>query len=226
MKYLFVVAHPDDEILGSGGLIYNLIKSGNKVKICFMCSVAEARKTTSDKISIQSQAVNSLKILGVKEQDLILGTFPNIKMNTVPHLDIVKFIESAIIDFKPNVVITHFPEDLNDDHKITAECCNEAIRYFQRNNSSERIDKYMYMEVLSSTDWIIGKQFIPNYFYEIGKTGLKKKIEALKEYNSAIRPFPHSRSEENIKALATIRGCQVGQDLSEAFMIAFEVNKD
>ena len=32
MKFLFVVAHPDDEVLGAGGLIYNLIKSGKEVK--------------------------------------------------------------------------------------------------------------------------------------------------------------------------------------------------
>ena len=29
MNYLFVMAHPDDEILGAGGMIYNLIKRGN-----------------------------------------------------------------------------------------------------------------------------------------------------------------------------------------------------
>ena len=226
MKYLFVVAHPDDEVLGAGGLIYNLIKSGKEVKICFMCSGAEARKTISDKISIREQAINSLKILGISESNIIFGTFQNIKMNTIPHIDIVKFIESTLIDFKPNVVITHYTDDLNSDHKITSECCDEAIRYFQRNNMETRIDKYMYMEVLSSTDWVIGKQFIPNYFYEIGDVGLEKKIEALKEYDSALRQFPHPRSEKNIRALATIRGCQSGQNYSEGFLIAFEFDKE
>ena len=226
MKYLFVVAHPDDEVLGAGGLIYNLVKSGKEVKICFMCSDAEARKTNSDKISIREQAINSLKILGIPESNMIFGIFPNIKMNTIPHIDIVKFIESALIDFQPNVVVTHFPNDLNSDHKITSECCNEAIRYFQRNNSITRVEKYMYMEVLSSTDWAIGKQFVPNYFYEIGSIGLEKKIEALKEYDSALRQFPHSRSEQNIKSLATIRGCQSGQNYSESFQIAFEFDKE
>ena len=226
MKYLFVVAHPDDEVLGAGGLIYNLIKSGKEVKICFMCSGAEARKTISDKISIREQAINSLKILGISESNIIFGTFQNIKMNTIPHIDIVKFIESALIDFNPNVVITHYTDDLNSDHKITSECCDEAIRYFQRNNMEARIDKYMYMEVLSSTDWVIGKQITPNYFYEIEDVGLEKKIEALKEYDSALRQFPHPRSEQNIRALATIRGCQSGQNYSEGFLIAFEFDKE
>lgn len=222
MKYLFVVAHPDDEVLGAGGMIYNLIQKNQKVKVCFMCSDAEARKTNQNIKTIREQAINSLKILGLSKEDLIFGTFPNIKMNTVPHLDIVKFIESAIKEFEPNIVITQYPNDLNSDHKITGECCDEAIRYFQRNNSEVSIDKYMYMEVLSSTDWIIGDSFTPNFFYEIGQTGLEKKIEALKEYDSALRAFPHSRSRENIRAQATIRGCQTGQNYSEGFVIAFE----
>ena len=222
MKYLFVVAHPDDEVLGAGGMIYNLIQKNQKVKVCFMCSDAEARKTNQNIKTIREQAINSLKILGLSKDDLIFGTFPNIKMNTVPHLDIVKFIESAIKEFEPNIVITQYPNDLNSDHKITGECCDEAIRYFQRNNSEVSIDKYMYMEVLSSTDWIIRDSFTPNFFYEIGQTGLEKKIEALKEYDSALRAFPHSRSRENIRAQATIRGCQTGQNYSEGFVIAFE----
>lgn len=222
MKYLFVVAHPDDEVLGAGGMIYKLIQNGERVKICFMCSDAEARKTEQKVKSVRQQAINSLKILGLSKDDIVFGTFPNIKMNTVPHLEIVKFIESALIEFEPNVVITQYPNDLNTDHKITGECCDEAIRYFQRNNSNVSIKKYMYMEVLSSTDWVIGKAFAPNYYYEVGINGLERKIQALKEYDSALKEFPHSRSRENIQALATIRGCQSGQNYSEGFIIAFE----
>lgn len=222
MKYLFVVAHPDDEVLGAGGMIYNLRQKGQKIKICFMCSDAEARKTNQNIKSIRGQAISSLKILGLSDNDIVFGTFPNIKMNTVPHLDIVKFIELVLKEFEPNIVITHYPDDINSDHKITGECCDEAIRYFQRNNSSLSIKKYMYMEVLSSTDWIIGKSFTPNFFYGIGQDGLEKKIEALKEYDSALRDYPHSRSKENIQALATIRGCQCGQEHSEGFIVAFE----
>ena len=105
MNYLFVVAHPDDEVLGAGGLIYNLVKAGKRVRVCYMCSDAKARNTTSNIVSIRDQAINSMKVLGVPKVDLVFGEFDNIKMNVVPHLDIVKFIESVIIDYKPNVVI-------------------------------------------------------------------------------------------------------------------------
>lgn len=222
MKYLFVVAHPDDEMLGAGGMIYNLIKKHNEVSLCFMCSAAEARKNVSNTISIKEQTTNSAKSLKISEDNLIFGSFPNIKMNTVPHIELVQFIESAILRFEPDVVITHYKNDLNSDHKITSECCDEAIRLFQRNNSVKEIKKYMYMEVLSSTDWSPNNCFCPNYFYEINKSGVEAKINALSFYDGALKEYPHSRSKETIEALARLRGSQANLNYAEAFMIAFE----
>ena len=37
------------------------------------------------------------------------GTFPNIEMNTVSHLKLVQFIEQAIRESQPDIVITHHP---------------------------------------------------------------------------------------------------------------------
>ena len=226
MKYLFVVAHPDDEILGAGGMIYSLIKKGNEVYICFMCSKAEARSNIKGETSIRDQAVKSLSVMGVEEKYLIFGDFPNIKMNTVDHLEMVKFIENAIRLSKPDIVITHYNNDLNDDHKITSECCDEAIRLFQRNGKDKEIKKYMYMEVLSSTDWATKEAFSPNYYYEINKAGIEKKVEALSKYEGALREYPHPRSKETINALATYRGSQAKLNYAEAFVIVFERDKN
>jgi LmbE family N-acetylglucosaminyl deacetylase len=43
MNYLFVVAHPDDEVLGAGATIRKLTNEGNKVEVCIMSSAAKAR---------------------------------------------------------------------------------------------------------------------------------------------------------------------------------------
>ena len=226
MKYLFVVAHPDDEVLGAGGMIYNLIQKHNDVSLCFMCSDAEARKNTLNEISIRQQAINCAKSLEISKDNLIFGSFPNIKMNTIPHLELVQFIESAMLKSQPDVVVTHYKNDLNSDHKRTSECCDEAIRLFQRNNSVKEIKKYMYMEVLSSTDWVPNDCFCPNYFYEINKNGVEAKIRALSFYDGSLREYPHSRSKETIEALAKLRGSQAKLDHAEAFIVAFERHKN
>ena len=40
MKYLVVVAHPDDEVLGAGASIRKLIQEGNEVALCVMVGKA------------------------------------------------------------------------------------------------------------------------------------------------------------------------------------------
>lgn len=222
MKYLFVVAHPDDEVLGAGGMIYDLIQKKEEVAICFMCSLVEARKNVLNEKSIEKQAIDSLGCLGVSKENIIFGKFPNIQLNIVSHLELVQFIEKALLDFNPDVVVTHYKGDINIDHKITSECCDAAVRLFQRNENVPPIKKYMYMEVLSSTDWIVNESFSPNYFYEIKKVGVDAKIKALSNYEGALRSYPHPRSEDVIKALATYRGSQVKLKYAEAFIIGFE----
>lgn len=220
MNYLFVVAHPDDETLGAGGMIYDLIKKKNHVTICILCEKASARSIKETDDIFKKQIIESIENLGC--HDIILGDFPNIKFNTVPHLEIVKFIEDAIIKSKPDIIITHHPSDLNNDHEITSKCCQAAIRLPQRNNKIKQIQKFMYMEVLSSTDWDLNSSFRPNYFYEIGEKGLNKKIASLEIYKDVLREIPHPRSRENIKALATYRACQANLDYAESFEIVFE----
>ena len=40
MKYLIVVAHPDDEVLGCGASIYKWTKKGDVLDVCIMCTEA------------------------------------------------------------------------------------------------------------------------------------------------------------------------------------------
>ena len=56
----------------------------------------------------------------------------------------------------------------------------------------------------------------------IFQSTLKKKIEIMKIYKSENGDFPFPRSEETIRALATLRGSQSGFMAAEAFQLVFE----
>lgn len=219
MNYLVIVAHPDDEVLGIGGTIYQLSKNNN-VSVCVLCSNAEARSNNITGNRLIEQFNEVMSFLNVKKT--ILGVFPNLRMNTVPHLDLVQFIEKSIIDTEADIIITHVPYDLNNDHKITSQCSQEAIRIFERRDNLKPITAFYYMEILSSTDWNLTQAFNPTTFIEIGTDGLTKKIEALQKYDNVIKEFPHPRSIQNIKALATYRGCQSKLEYAEALELAFK----
>lgn len=225
MNYLVVVAHPDDEVLGAGATISKLIKEKNNVAICIMANNASARNNISSTLAEDEK--NALDILGIKK--VYQADFSNIKMNIVPHLDLVKFIEEAIKNFKAEAIITHHPSDTNNDHVMTSYAVQAASRLFQRKENVPSLKLLLYMEVPSSTEWSLdtsSNRFSPNYFVEIGEEGVETKLKALKAYKGVMRPYPHPRSTEAIKSLATYRGTQAGCIYAEAFECAIEVRKN
>ena len=152
------------------------------------------------------------------------GDFPNIEMNTVPHLKLVQFIEQSIIKSEADVVVTHHPSDTNNDHLHTSLACQAAIRLFQRRSDVKPLKEFWYMEVLSSTEWSVNSamnRFIPNLFIEVGEEAIDVKLAALATYRGVMRPYPHPRSAEAIKGLAAYRGAQSGCNYAEAFECVF-----
>lgn len=221
MRYLVVAAHPDDEVLGAGATIAKLTAEGNPVAVAIMVSRAAARAKLSDTLSEDEAA--ALKVLGVERT--FHADFPNIRMNTVPHLELVQFIEQCITEFSADAIITHHPADTNNDHVMTAHAAIAACRLFQRRPNIPKLQRMMYMEVPSSTEWALdssASRFQPNFFTEIGESGLAKKLEALAKYKGVILPFPHPRSVEAIRGLAAYRGGQSGCEFAEAFEIVYE----
>lgn len=220
MKYLIVVAHPDDEVLGAGASIYKWTREGHQVNVALMCTEAKARAFRPGDEELNSNLDESAAYLGISKK--YEATFPNIEMNTVPHLKLVQFIESTIKESEPDIIITHHPADTNNDHLQTSMACQEAIRLFQRRPEAKRLNEFWYMEVPSCSEWAINNAinlFRPNCYVEVGKEGVDAKIKALSMYRGVMRPYPHPRSAEYITGLAAMRGGQWGQEYSESFEV-------
>lgn len=220
MKYLLVVAHPDDEVLGAGASIHKWTHSDETVDVCLLCTEAKARAFRPDDKTLDSDMHEALNYLGISKE--YHGMFPNIEMNTVPHLQLVQHIEKAIMESEPDVVITHHPADTNNDHLHTSMACQEAVRLFQRKPGIKPIKEFWYMEIPSATDWSANSamnKFTPNCFVEVREKGIKAKIKALSMYRGVMRPYPHPRSDICIWGLAAYRGSQWGLDYAEAFEV-------
>lgn len=220
MKFLIVVAHPDDEVLGAGASIYKWGKQGHIVDVCILSADVKARMLHPGDNELKADLTESAQYLGVNE--LYLGTFPNIEFNTVPHIQLVQFIEKVIQESRPDVVITHHPSDVNNDHLHVSLACQEAIRLPQRRPEVKPIKEFWYMEVPSCSEWATNssiKSFSPNCYVEIGHDGLNAKLQALASYKGVMRPYPHPRSLEFITGLAAYRGGQFQLDYAEAFEV-------
>lgn len=213
---LVIAAHPDDEALGCAGTIAKHIDNNDKVKIVFLTDGEMSRDNANDQLirSRKKNAISSLKILGVKKNDIMFNSFPDNALDGVPLIRIVKIIEHIKKDYKPEIVYTHFGNDLNVDHKAVYNATLVAFRSVPKST----VKKILCFEVLSSTEWAskISSSFNPNYFVNIDKF-FKKKISAIKKYKKEIQDEPHSRSIKNIENLASFRGMSCGIKYAEAF---------
>jgi LmbE family N-acetylglucosaminyl deacetylase len=224
MNILAVVAHPDDEILGCGATLLRLREEGHRVFSVVLCGGAEAR--TDRPAELQRFAAEAAGMVGIEET--LTYDFPNVRFNTIPHLEMVQAIEAGIERFRPEWIFTLHPRDLNVDHRVCYETAMAAVLLPQRltrNLPVTMVRKVMLCEVVSSTDWAapVGPAFEPNTFFDVSKT-FERKLAALAHFEGAMKPFPHSRSLENVRHLAHVRGAQVGIELAEAFMQVREVH--
>ena len=144
---LVIASHPDDEILGCGGTLYNFKKKGAKISALFLSDGESSRKSSKiEKLILnrKKQALKAAKIIGIR--NLIFGNFPDNSMDTVPLLKIVQFIEKRIKTIKPDMIFTHFENDLNIDHQITSKAVITACRPIK----NQTVKSILFFEILSS----------------------------------------------------------------------------
>ena len=223
-KVLVVAAHSDDDALGCGGTLIKLAHKGHEIHtIYFTDGVSSRKKGKDSKKKILKRKKHSLeasKILGIKT--LKNFSYPDNQLDTVPLLKITRNIENAINKIKPDILFTHYENDLNVDHQVIFKAVLTATRPKPR----LKLNKIFLFETLSSTEWkysIKKQQFNPNYFVDISKT-INKKIKAFSCYKDEVCDWPHPRSLKGIKNLAMIRGQSVGKKFCEAFYLLREIN--
>lgn len=218
-KILVVAAHPDDEVLGPGGTIAKYAAAGIHIDCLILGEGATSRHASREEANIKhvddlrEYAYKAAIHLGIKR--LFFCGLPDNRFDSIDLLDIVKMVEKYIIQLKPSRVYTHHANDLNIDHQITFKAVLTACRP----QPGCPVREIFCFETLSSTEWQSptgAKTFVPNVFVDISKT-LSNKKNAIKEYKSELRNYPHPRSLEGIELTARRWGMVVGREFAEAF---------
>ncbi len=222
MRHLFVVAHPDDEVLGAGAFIYEAARKGDTIGVMVL-NTCDTTRYEDARDQIVTDLKKTHEFLGVSRYygcQYLDSNFHN-----ADHRKMVQDIEEVIRDFQPDTIFTQSPGDINTDHYWTAATCMEAFRLWQRGREKIKPITALYlMEVQSSTDWALNpaiKVFQPNTYYPVSKEAVEAKIAALGMYENVVRPIPHPRSVEALMALPLLRGAQCGENYAEAFECVF-----
>ncbi|WP_044419394.1 PIG-L deacetylase family protein [Halarcobacter anaerophilus] len=216
-KILIVAAHPDDEVLGCFATVSKLINQGNEA---YTLILGEG-KTSRDEKRVIEKRKDELKLLNkeIIEANNTIGikkvyteNFPDNRFDSVALLDIVKAVTKVKEEIKPDIIFTHYENDLNIDHQITYKAVLTATRPMEE----ESVKEIYSFEILSSTEWSYPLSFYPDFFVDV-ESSIELKIEAMKKYNSELHEYPHPRSIEGIRLNARYQGMRVGKKCVEAF---------
>lgn len=212
-RILIIAPHPDDEVLGCGGVMKKLAIQGNQVFVLIASRGKEGLYSEDRILNVRNEALEAHKVLGVKETRFLDFNAPELDLVSISVLSAA--ISEIISEFRPDTIFLPHSGDIHHDHKAVFNAGLVAVRPV---NGLAVRHVYSY-ETLSETEWAAPKSdeiFIPTYFVNISET-FSFKIEAMKCYSTQLRKFPNPRSIKAIEALSNYRGSTVGFAHAEAF---------
>ena len=207
MNILVIAAHPDDEVLGMGATIKKLSKKGEQIHLCVISEGASAQYNDEKMIKVRREScLKSSKLLGIKQIKFL--DFSDMRLDSIPHLEINREIEKQIAKIKPKIVYTTPNNDINKDHQKVYESTMVITRPFSS------VKSVLCYEIPN----IVNIPFYPNVYEDVTKE-FHFKLQAFKYYWSEVAKSPHPRSIEVLNAIAIYRGSQSGLKKAEAFQL-------
>ena len=222
MRTLVVAPHPDDELLGCGGTLIRRSLEGGTTGWLLMTSIREDRGWDTELVMQRSDEIDQVRRgLHIASEHLYSLDFPTANLDQFSMNNLVGRISAVFKDFQPEEVLLPHPGDVHSDHRVTFEAASACTKWF-RYSSVRRVMTY---ETLSETEFGINpieREFRPNYFIDISEH-LDAKLRLLNIYESELGSHPFPRSLESIRALAFLRGSQIGAQASEAFQVLKQI---
>lgn len=221
LRSVVVIApHADDEVLGCGGLLARLKGSGAAAHVVFM-AVDGSHHFGYEGRTGYAQRVEEIEavadFLGFSWEILYGDRDLMEKLDTLPKRDLVDRFERVFNERKPDLLVLPGRIDYDQDHRRTFETAFAAARPI-----APVFGKWLIPHVAACEQ--VKQAFAwedlprPALFCDITAV-IDAKLEAIALYASQLRPPPHVRSLEGVRALARIRGSEIGVDYAEAFQV-------
>lgn len=210
---LVIAAHPDDEVLGAGGFMAHY--PGTSVLLLTNGSMEEASRLgdyderAKAKLAAAEDSAVLLSAIVTR-----VGEWADQMLTLSPALR--HFIERAIQEVRPSVVLTHSPTDLNQDHRVVAEAVAVACRPYSSSGTTVK--------------WLLGFEVdalslpglppaYPSLSLPLSEPDLALKLAALHRYAEAacLRDWPHPRSLQAIEHGARWAGAAIGHPAAERY---------
>jgi len=206
---MVIAAHPDDEVLGCGGVLALHAAAGDAATIVIACE-GESLRYGLGGVGQTDHIRQAAAQLGVK--DVRQLGFADQTLETMRLTEIIGPLEKVVREVRPRVVYCQYGGDVNRDHQILFKAALVATR-----PTEDYIESVYAFDTASSTEWAYPRTFVPDTWVDISAT-LKAKCRAMACYTSELREYPHPRSLQGLEYRAKAFGNQVCMEAAEVFM--------
>ena len=162
-RVLFLGAHPDDIEIGCGALIHHIVDQTE-----ILCVTLSDNQKNPDLKNVKGEHLKSMEVLGVPESKIVFGPFIT-RVFPDARQDILEYFLGLRKNFQPDLIFVHSKHDVHQDHLTMTD---EALRAF-------RGITVLGFDVVRSS-----YGFFPHFLVEVTEEDVKKKIEALSEYET------------------------------------------
>ena len=157
-KLLCLGAHGDDIEIGCGGTILRLLKEYKNVDVCWIVFGASGQRAV--------EATESAKLFleDAKEENIIIKDFNDAFFPSVGK-EIKQYFEELKEAFSPDLIFTHFRNDLHQDHRLISDLTWNTFR-----------DHLILEYEVVKYDGDLGN---PNFFVHLNDKICRRKIELI-----------------------------------------------
>ncbi|MBW4470414.1 MAG: PIG-L family deacetylase [Stenomitos rutilans HA7619-LM2] len=185
-QVLCLGAHSDDIEIGCGGAILALVEAFPDLNVFWvvLSSAGNRREEALESANAFLQPVNQKTIL-----------IENFKDTFFPYMgiEIKKFFEWLGKEVSPDLILTHYRQDLHQDHRLVSDLTWNTFR------------NHMILEYeIPKYDGDLGN---PNFFVHISDSIRKQKIAHLMKF-FATQSNKHWFTEETFSAILRLRGIE------------------
>ena len=199
VEILALGAHPDAVERGCGGFLLSAPRSGHGVYIYTLTRGAAG----GDPGQRTAEAQRSAQFMGAKA--LWLDDLPDSKLEE--GLDLITRIESRIDLVGPDVILTHFSDDVHHDHRTVARATLEAGRFDSN---------------ILAYETPLTRGFEPKVYFDITDV-VEEKVQVVRMFASQSQKF-YLRADA-IRGLAQFRALQSRFQGPAKFVESFDALK-
>lgn len=217
MKVLVVGAHPDDIAISCSGTVAKYVANGDEVYLCTVSNGCYGHTEICPKelsvlrIAEDASMADSLKVKGYYNLNV------NDQFVDSDNISQVNLLVDVLVKVKPDLIITHAPDDYHRDHQETYKLvfrasCAASLVFWSSGNTAPMCPIYL-------MDSFALKGFEPTEYVDITPY-IDDKIKAILYHESQdkwMREHDGIALDEFVEKCSAVRGYQCGVKYAEGF---------